>query len=95
MLVSFLEGIFVGLGLEVHEDHPLGLEDVGLLASDEEGEALVFGIAHLNLAGRVGLNAIQLFVGIAGVLKGLTITTVCSRRGSRAEAELGCWWHPS
>ena len=55
----------VGLGLEVHQDHPLGLQHVRLLAGDQEGEASVLGAAHLDFASTGRLDAGQLLVGIA------------------------------
>ena len=54
----------IGLGLEVDEDHPLGLQDISLLPGDEEGEAAVLRAAHLDLASAGRLNASQLLVGV-------------------------------
>ena len=54
----------VSLGLEVDEDHPLGLQDVRLLPGDEEGEAAILGAAHLDLASAGRLDAGELLVGV-------------------------------
>ena len=54
----------IGLGLEVHQDHPLGFQDVSLLPGDEEGEAAILGAAHLNLASAGRFNSGQLLVGV-------------------------------